>query len=55
MMHGHRYLHYEGFKVSFTGVWDHPVHKEHGTKASINLTAHLLLKRLVEPELLVYE
>ena len=30
---------FEGFKVAFTGVWDHPVHKQHGTKASINFNS----------------
>jgi UDP-3-O-[3-hydroxymyristoyl] N-acetylglucosamine deacetylase len=35
---------FEGFKVAFTGVWDHPVLKKHGTKASINFVFEVLLK-----------
>ena len=36
---------FDGFKVAFTGVWDHPVHKEHGTKASINFNSTSFVKR----------
>ncbi|HJM59627.1 MAG TPA: UDP-3-O-acyl-N-acetylglucosamine deacetylase, partial [SAR86 cluster bacterium] len=35
---------FEGFKVAFTGVWDHPVHKRHGTKASINFNSTSFVK-----------
>ena len=34
---------FEGFKVAFTGEWDHPVLKKHGTKASINFNSTCLL------------
>ena len=37
---------FDGFKVSFTGVWDHPVHKEHGTKASINFNSTSFVKEV---------
>ena len=37
---------FEGFKVAFTGVWDHPVHKEHGTKASINFNSTSFVKEV---------
>ena len=37
---------FDGFKVSFTGVWDHPVHKEHGTKASINFNSTSFVKEI---------
>ncbi len=37
---------FEGFKVTFTGVWDHPVHKQHGTKASINFNSTSFVKEV---------
>ena len=37
---------FEGFKVAFTGVWDHPVHKQHGTKASINFNSTSFVKEV---------
>ncbi len=37
---------FEGFKVAFTGVWDHPVHKKHGTKASINFNSTSFVKEV---------
>ncbi len=37
---------FDGFKVAFTGVWDHPVHKEHGTKASINFNSTSFVKEV---------
>ena len=37
---------FEGFKVAFTGVWDHPVHKQHGTKASINFNSTYFVKEV---------
>ena len=37
---------FEGFKVAFTGVWDHPVHKRHGTKASINFNSTSFVKEV---------
>ena len=37
---------FEGFKVTFTGVWDHPVHKKHGTKASINFNSTSFVKEV---------
>ena len=37
---------FDGFKVSFTGVWDHPVHEEHGTKASINFNSTSFVKEI---------
>ena len=37
---------FEGFKVAFTGVWDHPVHKEHGTKASIHFNSTSFVKEV---------
>ncbi len=37
---------FDGFKVAFTGVWDHPVHKEHGTKASINFNSTSFVKEI---------
>tara|TARA_B100001093_G_scaffold270624_1_gene258718 strand:+ start:2122 stop:3042 length:921 start_codon:yes stop_codon:yes gene_type:complete len=37
---------FEGFKVAFTGVWDHPVLKKHGTKASINFNSTSFVKEV---------
>jgi len=37
---------FDGFKVAFTGVWDHPVHKQHGTKASINFNSTSFVKEV---------
>ena len=37
---------FDGFKVAFTGVWDHPVHKQHGTKASINFNSTSFVKEI---------
>ena len=37
---------FEGFKVAFTGVWDHPVHKQHGTKASTNFNSTSFVKEV---------
>jgi len=37
---------FDGFKVAFTGVWDHPVHKRHGTKASINFNSTSFVKEV---------
>ena len=37
---------FEGFQVAFTVVWDHPVHKEHGTKASINFNSTSFVKEV---------
>ena len=37
---------FEGFKVAFTGVWDHPVHRQHGTKASINFNSTSFVKEV---------
>ena len=37
---------FEGIKVAFTGVWDHPVHKQHGTKASINFNSTSFVKEV---------
>ena len=30
---------FEGFKVDFTMLYDHPVHKDHATKASVNFNS----------------
>ena len=46
MMPGPKFLPFEGFKVAFTGVWDHPVHKQHGTKASINFNSTSFVKEV---------
>ena len=37
---------FEGFKVAFTGVWDHPVLKKHGTKESINFNSTSFVKEV---------
>ena len=37
---------FDGFKVAFTGVWDHPVLKKHGTKASINFNSTSFVKEV---------
>ena len=37
---------FEGFKVAFTGVWNHPVLKKHGTKASINFNSTSFVKEV---------
>jgi UDP-3-O-[3-hydroxymyristoyl] N-acetylglucosamine deacetylase len=37
---------FEGFKVAFTGEWDHPVLKKHGTKASINFNSTSFVKEV---------
>ena len=37
---------FEGFKVAFTGVWDHPVYKQHGTKVSIDFNSTSFVKEV---------
>ena len=37
---------FEGFKVAFTGVWDHPVYKQHGIKVSIDFNSTSFVKEV---------
>ena len=37
---------YEGFKVSFTMIYDHPVHKKHTNNASINFNSTSFVKEV---------
>jgi len=37
---------FDGFKVSFTGIWDNPVMQKHGTEASINFNSTSFVKEV---------
>ncbi len=37
---------FDGFKVSYTGEWDHPVMQKHGTKATINFNSTSFVKEV---------